>query len=112
MHESVGDHRRASHVPGVLHDRDEEEEDQDLGEEDEHRPHPGPHSVHQQGAEPGIGQHTRNVFARGSDQRLGGVHEGYRPREDGLEDQSHHHGEDDRSPQTMQHEAVEPVGEA
>ena len=79
------------------------------GREDQHRPHARPHTVNQQGAEPPIGKNPREVLAGGRDRGCGAVHQGFRPREDGLEDQRHHAGEDERAPDAVQHEGVESV---
>ncbi len=87
VHHPIGDHGRPGHVARVLEDAEEEEEDQDLRKEDQHRSHAGPHAVDEQVANPRVRQMSGHPRPRGRDQPLDPVHERRRPREDRLEDQ-------------------------
>ena len=62
-HDAVGDERGAGQVAGVLQNADEEEEQQDLGQEDEHRLDAVPQAVAQQQAQPVVGKQQRGMGA-------------------------------------------------
>ena len=56
VHELVHDKRRARHVARILHETDEEIEDEDLGKEHYHGSHTTQDTIHQQGFHGAVGQ--------------------------------------------------------
>ncbi len=110
-HQPVHDERRADHVAGRFQYQDEQEQDQDLGKEDDHRAHPGEDSVDDERAEEAGGKHVGDHGTGGDGRGLERVGGRGAPREHRLEHDEQDRREDDRPGNGMEQQPVEPVGD-
>ena len=111
-HQPIHDERRADHVAGRFEHQDEQEQDQYLGQEDDHRADPGEQAVDDQGAEQAVWKRIADGIAGGDGDRLERVGGGCAPREYRLEHDEQYRGEDDNPADRMEQDAVEAVGNA
>ena len=107
MHHAVHDKGRAGQVARILHERDEQVEDHDVGQEDDHGAHAAYDAVHQQVAQRSGGHHVVDRAADPSHQRVDPLLRIGSEAERAPEHEPHQEEEDRESPQLMRHEGVD-----
>ena len=105
----VHQERRADHVAARLEHEDEEEQDQDLRQEHDHRTDAFDHAIDQQRAEQRIGHFGGQEPLQCGEARIDRVHERLCPAEHRLEHQEHDREQQDRASHGMQRDRVEHV---
>ncbi len=98
------------HVAAVFQHRDEQEEDQDLGQEDEHSADAAQHPVDQKAAQRSRGHPGLDPLGERGKPGVDPGHERPGPGIHALEHHHHHEGEDDHPPHGMGKHAIDPVG--
>ena len=107
VHHAVHDERRAGQVARILHERDEEVKDHNVGQEDDHSPHAADDAVDQQVAERPRGQQRVRRAADPSHQRVDPLLRIGSEAERAPEHEPHQREEDRESPQLVRHEGVD-----
>ena len=109
-HDAVHQVGHTGHVARVLHDPDDEEEQEDLGQEDEHAADAGDHPVSEEVAEERFRHHHRDPVRDLREHGLDEADRGVGPAEERLEDHAHEEGEHHEADHRVQHEGIEPLG--
>ena len=114
MHDTVHDHGNSCEISGVLEDRKKQEQEEDIRQEDNDRPHPADDSVADQRGDPvgsgDSGKTCRGKTRKQSEPFIDQIHDWSADGEHDLEDQIHH-GQKDREPQpSAGHDPVDPLG--
>ena len=87
-----------------------EEEQEDLRQENQHRANSLPYSIDDKRTQHAVGQHAADPGARGVQAYLEKVLERLAGEKNDLKDGNHDEREDRRSPEAMQKDVVEPLG--
>jgi hypothetical protein len=106
-HHAIHDEGGARHVARVLHERDEEEEDRELGEERGHGARARDHPIHEERADRTGGQRRVRGSAEPSERRREHIHRGLRPDVDALEHGAHEEDEQDGPEDAVREHAIE-----
>lgn len=107
MHHAIHDERGARQVARVLHERDEQVEDHDVGQEDDDRPHAADDAVDQEVAQRPRGQQRVHAAADPSHERVDPLLRVGAEAECAPEHQPHQEKEDREAPQLVRHEGVD-----
>src|SRR5581483_3828704 len=110
-HEAIHEKRGARHVPGVLEQADEKEEEQNLGQKYDHGADTGDDTVHQKTAKITRGNLAGDKAADPMHECLDSVHRHLGEGEDALEHDGHDGDEHERAPELVGEDAVEAVAE-
>ena len=114
MHDPVHDKGAPGHVPRVLEDGDEGEEDEDVGEEHHHGSHAPDEAVLDEGdhciGESGGGQESGGPFAQGFEESSEDLHQGIPQGIGEPEDGPCHQKEQGKAEGPRRHNPVDPVG--
>ena len=106
-HRAVDHERGAGHVADVFEQVEHREQQDDLGQEDDDRAHPGHQAVGQEVGQPGGGDAEAHVLREHAHHLVDPVHRGGRPGKDELEEADHHRGEQERARDRVQHDPVD-----
>ena len=109
MHHAVHDKCRTSHVSAILEQRDEEEQNHNLGQEDQHASHAADDSVNQQVAQDAIGHDLANPVSQPADAVLDPLLGIGSQRECGLKHQPHQYQQDGQCQPAVGQQAVHRV---
>ncbi len=107
VHHAVHDKGRAGQVARILHERDEQVEDHDVGQEDDHGAHAAHDAVDQQVAQRSGGHHAVDRTADPAHQRVDPLLRIGAEAERAPEHEPHQEEEDRESPQLVRHEGVD-----
>ena len=106
VHQLVHDKGGAGHIAAVLHKGDEEIQNQDVGQENEHRAHAGDDAVADEALQRSVAHDASHHVAQPAEQRLQPIHR-VLPHGEGAEEGDEHHHEEDRIAQpTVRHHGV------
>ena len=111
VHQLIDDERGARHVPGVLHYRKEEIENQYVRQEHQHTSHAGDHTVHEKILEPSVLHKVRDEIPELPHQPVDPVHRIVAQRERGLENEVKKEYEDRERGPFVRDDSVDPVGD-
>ena len=109
-HDAIGDERGARQVAGVFEDADEEEQQENLGEEDEHGGDAFPHAVEEKRLQPAGGEERADEIGGAGQQVAEAVGERLADGEDDFKDGDDDNQKEQRSPNAMEENVVDLVG--
>ena len=110
VHHAVHDEGRTGQIARILHERDEEVEDHDVGQEDDHRAHAADHAVDRQVAQRSGGEQCIGAAADPAHQRVDPALGVGSQRERAPEHEPHQGEKDREAPQLVGHEGVDQGG--
>ena len=109
-HDAVDHERDARQIAGVLHRRNEQKQQSDLRDEHDDVADAGDDAIDDQIAERTGRQRARDDVLQRGDAQLDQFDDRLRPGEQRLEQDQHHDSEDDKSPEAMGENGVDPLG--
>ena len=107
-HDAVHQESRARHVPEILQEQDEQEQDHDLGQEDDDAADAGNHTVLQEAQQEAGRQPCSHEGAEGLEATRDRVHQRLRAGEDRLEHNEEHAQEDGEAGDRVKQNGIQP----